>query len=393
MKKMSKIVNYFLGRPEATPFLEPVDWRLLELYDYLQVIETPMDLGTIRRKLDRSLTALNKESTSTSTSNSSTNLYTTPQQVAHDVRLVWHNCMTYNETQSEFWNLAKSLSKKFETKYQKVKDEFNLVETDNTPDPDGEGDVSGLESDKEFEFDEDTTSRSKKRKKASNNNNNKRVRKPRRKGERVRYDGGGDSTDDDQEEELDERQDMEEDEGMDSDAGNKGLSNSEAGDDDEEEDEEEEDDDASSGVSHSRSSAGSRRSRVSVAPLDVKARFAANLLSLSGIELGYVITTLERKAPHVLEDLNYHTATANNNNGGYSGDHLDPFHSKYASSSIEINVDKLDPTLLNELAKYAQERAAQRKKVLSMAANAAMNHSQSAQNLTNVNNKYRKKKK
>src|SRR6056300_234641 len=67
MKKMSKIVNYFLGRPEATPFLEPVDWRLLELYDYLQVIETPMDLGTIRRKLDRSLTALNKESTSSST--------------------------------------------------------------------------------------------------------------------------------------------------------------------------------------------------------------------------------------------------------------------------------------------------------------------------------------
>ena len=34
-----------------------------------------------------------------------------------DIRLVWTNCMTYNQDGSDFFLLAKNLSKKFEEKY------------------------------------------------------------------------------------------------------------------------------------------------------------------------------------------------------------------------------------------------------------------------------------
>ena len=49
-----------------------------DLLDYPQVVHTPMDLGTVREKLRRGE-------------------YSTPHQMADDVRLTWRNCMRYNE--------------------------------------------------------------------------------------------------------------------------------------------------------------------------------------------------------------------------------------------------------------------------------------------------------
>ncbi len=37
--------------PNAYPFLEPVDWKELELLDYPQIIKNPMDLGTVKEQL------------------------------------------------------------------------------------------------------------------------------------------------------------------------------------------------------------------------------------------------------------------------------------------------------------------------------------------------------
>jgi hypothetical protein len=107
LKRMTKIVNSLLARNDCAPFQEPVDWRGLELYDYPQVISKMMDLGTIKRKLERGH-------------------YTTAHQVAEDMRLVWHNCMTYNSDGSDFWLLAKSYSRRFEDRYRKVKSECKL---------------------------------------------------------------------------------------------------------------------------------------------------------------------------------------------------------------------------------------------------------------------------
>ena len=38
--------------PEAVRFLEPVDWEKLKLPLYPNIIENPLDLGTISRKLN-----------------------------------------------------------------------------------------------------------------------------------------------------------------------------------------------------------------------------------------------------------------------------------------------------------------------------------------------------
>ncbi|KAL3924977.1 MAG: hypothetical protein SGILL_000715 [Bacillariaceae sp.] len=46
--------------------------------------------------------------------------------MAEDVRQVWLNCMTYNQDGSDFYLLAKSLSKKFEEKYAKLVEDHQI---------------------------------------------------------------------------------------------------------------------------------------------------------------------------------------------------------------------------------------------------------------------------
>ena len=75
LKRMMKIVNQLITHPDSTPFREPVDWRGLELFDYPQIIEKMMDLGTVKRKLER-------------------RAYNSAWECAQDIRLVWNNCMT-----------------------------------------------------------------------------------------------------------------------------------------------------------------------------------------------------------------------------------------------------------------------------------------------------------
>ena len=104
LNRMMKIINAFIIRDDCTPFLEPVDWRGLELFDYPTIIKKPMDLGTIKRKLER-------------------NQYSNAAYCAKDIRQVWKNCMTYNTVGSDFYLLAKSFSKRFEDRYRRIRNE------------------------------------------------------------------------------------------------------------------------------------------------------------------------------------------------------------------------------------------------------------------------------
>jgi hypothetical protein len=71
------------------------------LFDYPQVIKRPMDLGHIKRNLEK-------------------NKYSTVHEVAADIKLVWKNCMTYNADGSDFYKLAKKLSNSFEARFAKI---------------------------------------------------------------------------------------------------------------------------------------------------------------------------------------------------------------------------------------------------------------------------------
>lgn len=101
MKKMAKLINYLISRQDSVPFREPVDWKGLELFDYPKIVKKPMDLGTVKRKMERGQ-------------------YETIEECAADIRLIWTNCKTYNADGSDFYLLAESFSKRFEERYKKI---------------------------------------------------------------------------------------------------------------------------------------------------------------------------------------------------------------------------------------------------------------------------------
>ena len=67
-KACSNLLKAMLRNPNCGPFLEPVDWKALELPMYPKLIKKPMDLGTIEKKLQ-------------------SNKYAAVEDFANDVRL------------------------------------------------------------------------------------------------------------------------------------------------------------------------------------------------------------------------------------------------------------------------------------------------------------------
>eukprot|EP01032_Pedospumella_encystans_P000610 gene610-703_t len=84
-----------ISRPESSAFREPVDWKAMGLLDYLNIVKNPMDLGTIKTKIEASK-------------------YNSLDEIASDVRLVWRNCMLYNRDGSEYYHLADKFGRGFE---------------------------------------------------------------------------------------------------------------------------------------------------------------------------------------------------------------------------------------------------------------------------------------
>ncbi len=81
-QEMYKVVCSIISRRESSVFREPVDWKALGLTDYPEVVKKPMDLGTIKSKIEN-------------------DKYGSMEDIAADIRLVWSNCMLYNWDGSE----------------------------------------------------------------------------------------------------------------------------------------------------------------------------------------------------------------------------------------------------------------------------------------------------
>ncbi|XP_049911904.1 bromodomain testis-specific protein isoform X2 [Epinephelus moara] len=90
--------------PYAWPFYTPVDAVALGLHDYHDIIKQPMDLSTIRKKMDQ------RE-------------YTNAKEFAADVRLMFSNCYKYNPPSHEVVYMARQLQEVFEARYLKVPQE------------------------------------------------------------------------------------------------------------------------------------------------------------------------------------------------------------------------------------------------------------------------------
>lgn len=74
----------------AWPFYKPVDTVALGLVDYFDIIKKPMDLGTVKEKMDA------RE-------------YGSASEFVDDVRLIFTNCYRYNQPDTDVVAMAKKL--------------------------------------------------------------------------------------------------------------------------------------------------------------------------------------------------------------------------------------------------------------------------------------------
>jgi hypothetical protein len=95
-------------------FNTPVDVVKLNLPDYFTIIKHPMDLGTIKTKID-------------------TGAYSDPLEFAADVRLTFSNAMTYNPPGNDVYIMADTLRKYFEGRWKTI--EKKLARSDALPLP------------------------------------------------------------------------------------------------------------------------------------------------------------------------------------------------------------------------------------------------------------------
>jgi len=123
MEACADLLRVLSDKPEADPFLEPVDWERFNLLDYPKIIKTPMDLGTIQQNLEAGK-------------------YTDINAFAVDVRLVWRNAMKYNVEGSQIYETSEKLSKFFEKKFVKVASKKNSSKRKRSADNSGAAPVS-----------------------------------------------------------------------------------------------------------------------------------------------------------------------------------------------------------------------------------------------------------
>ncbi|XP_052055220.1 bromodomain testis-specific protein isoform X2 [Apodemus sylvaticus] len=107
LKHCSEILKEMLAKkhlPYAWPFYNPVDADALGLHNYYDIVKNPMDLGTIKGKMD------NQE-------------YKDAYEFAADVRLMFMNCYKYNPPDHEVVAMARMLQDVFEMHFAKIPDE------------------------------------------------------------------------------------------------------------------------------------------------------------------------------------------------------------------------------------------------------------------------------
>ncbi|XP_052180463.1 transcription factor GTE8-like isoform X2 [Diospyros lotus] len=109
----SSILKHLMAHSFGWIFNEPVDPVKLEIPDYLSIISHPMDLGTIKTKLEK-------------------NRYSNVEEFAADVRLTFSNAMEYNPPSNEVHLMAKKLNDIFNARWRcleaKWSHGYNIVE-------------------------------------------------------------------------------------------------------------------------------------------------------------------------------------------------------------------------------------------------------------------------
>lgn len=98
---MPTLEKLFRQDPESLPFRQPVDAAALNIPDYFEIVTRPIDLSTIKMKLDRGD-------------------YRDPWEYVDDVWLMFENAWLYNRKNSRVYRYCTKLSEVFETEIDPV---------------------------------------------------------------------------------------------------------------------------------------------------------------------------------------------------------------------------------------------------------------------------------
>ncbi|KAM0736679.1 CREB-binding protein [Formica fusca] len=98
---MPTLEKLYRQDPESIPFRQPVDPQALGIPDYPTIVKKPMNLSTIKKKLD-------------------TEKYSDPWEYVDDVRMMFDNAWLYNRTSSRVYKNCTELSKVFEQEIDPV---------------------------------------------------------------------------------------------------------------------------------------------------------------------------------------------------------------------------------------------------------------------------------
>ncbi|XP_068687592.1 bromodomain-containing protein 3-like isoform X1 [Montipora foliosa] len=110
LRYCSNIIKELFSKKHAAyawPFFKPVDATALGLHDYHDIIKQPMDMGTIKVKME------GRE-------------YNSSSEFAADVRLMFSNCYRYNPPDHDVVKMARQLQDVFEMKFAKMPEEPEL---------------------------------------------------------------------------------------------------------------------------------------------------------------------------------------------------------------------------------------------------------------------------
>ncbi|RVW28155.1 Bromodomain-containing protein 4 [Vitis vinifera] len=89
------VIKKVMSMEVAEPFNVPVNPIMLGITDYFDVIDKPMDFGTIRRNLENGVKYMNAD------------------DVFSDVQYIWENCYKYNKPGDPFLELVKQVKETF----------------------------------------------------------------------------------------------------------------------------------------------------------------------------------------------------------------------------------------------------------------------------------------
>jgi hypothetical protein len=106
-KAAKRLLNSLWKHNHAWIFYEPVDYVKLSIPDYLDIIKTPMDLGTVKANLH-------------------SNKYGRMQDFLSDVQLIFDNCILYNGENSQVSIMCKHVREEYNKLYENLYIDFYL---------------------------------------------------------------------------------------------------------------------------------------------------------------------------------------------------------------------------------------------------------------------------